>query len=287
MRYLRHLVVLIKLWNGIGSDVVSEFLSSLDGFLHQPLKPGDKSSARGMMGLKERWRLGQTCTTGNMWMKSKPWIWWGSMRCGHFIRGRTATIFSVKALQGSSAEPNDHREIKIKCHNWHFLPDVRILLEEKIHIQIKVAGCDAPSHATNHLKSQSCMDQMSDTWISWNVWSVWSRAWPCQKVKDPWSWPWSSQRPAATPPFQSASRSAPHLRGHQTETQYYLNIKEECCKVRIIKGLRLIDAVTWHETLKDWDMPAMYVAIHPNLNPWYPLSEDFISKYIFLGQEKI
>jgi hypothetical protein len=33
-----------------------------------------------------------------MWIKSSPWIWWGSNRCGHFIFGNTATIFSVKAL---------------------------------------------------------------------------------------------------------------------------------------------------------------------------------------------
>lgn len=39
-----------------------------------------------------------TCTTGNMWMKSSPWIWCGSKRCGHFIFGNTDTIFSVKAL---------------------------------------------------------------------------------------------------------------------------------------------------------------------------------------------
>lgn len=39
-----------------------------------------------------------TWTTGKMLIKSSPWIWWGSKRWGHFIRGKTATIFSVKAL---------------------------------------------------------------------------------------------------------------------------------------------------------------------------------------------
>lgn len=47
-------------------------------------------------------------------MKSKPWIWWGSIRCGHFILGKTATILSVRALQ---------KKIKFKsawlfCNRW-------------------------------------------------------------------------------------------------------------------------------------------------------------------------
>lgn len=35
---------------------------------------------------------------GNMFMKSKPWIWWGSIMYGHFIDGSTFTIFSVRDL---------------------------------------------------------------------------------------------------------------------------------------------------------------------------------------------
>lgn len=44
------------------------------------------------------WRI-PTCITGKIWIKSSPWIWWGSRRWGHFIFGRTETIFSVRALQ--------------------------------------------------------------------------------------------------------------------------------------------------------------------------------------------
>ncbi len=40
-----------------------------------------------------------TCITGKMWIKSSPWIWWGSRRWGHFIFGNTDTIFSVRALR--------------------------------------------------------------------------------------------------------------------------------------------------------------------------------------------
>lgn len=40
-----------------------------------------------------------TCTTGKIWMKSNPCIWCGSKRWGHFILGKTDTIFSVKALE--------------------------------------------------------------------------------------------------------------------------------------------------------------------------------------------
>lgn len=55
----------------------------------------DFQSSFGVLG----YACESTCTTGKMWMKSKPWIWWGSSLWGHFILGRTDTIFSVRALQ--------------------------------------------------------------------------------------------------------------------------------------------------------------------------------------------
>ena len=35
-----------------------------------------------------------TCTTGYMWMKSRPWIWWGSIGCGHFIWAKESLNFN-------------------------------------------------------------------------------------------------------------------------------------------------------------------------------------------------
>ena len=60
-----------------------------------------------------------TCITGKILMKSKPWIWWGSRRWGHFMRGRTATIFSVKALEKKSKSTpsirQDHSLMYVIC----------------------------------------------------------------------------------------------------------------------------------------------------------------------------
>ena len=108
---LWHGQVLVELWNGVCSHIVSHLFSGLDGFFHQPLNrhqnTDSKSASAGFdvtyvcnMNCCNHARLTTgTCTTGKMCIKSRPCIWWGSIWCGHFILGRTATIFSVRALK--------------------------------------------------------------------------------------------------------------------------------------------------------------------------------------------
>lgn len=52
-----------------------------------------------------------TWITGNMWIKSIPWIWWGSSWWGHCIFGRTETIFSDSALFGK------HNKQRVRTHS--------------------------------------------------------------------------------------------------------------------------------------------------------------------------
>jgi hypothetical protein len=43
---------------------------------------------------------------------------------------------------------------KAVVSDLHFLSDGRVLLKEKVNIDIKVAGLQAPGHTTNNLHTQ-------------------------------------------------------------------------------------------------------------------------------------
>ena len=97
---LRCCVVFFELWDGVSANIVTHLLPSLNCHLDQPLQPQTfEYPTTDFIKCMFDALLEKTWTTGKMWMKSNPWIWCGSIRCGHFIRGRTATIFSVSALK--------------------------------------------------------------------------------------------------------------------------------------------------------------------------------------------
>ena len=97
---LRCCVVFFELWDGVSANIVTHLLPSLNCHLDQPLQPQTfEYPTTDFIKCMFDALLEKTWTTGKMWIKSNPWIWCGSIRCGHFIRGRTATIFSVSALK--------------------------------------------------------------------------------------------------------------------------------------------------------------------------------------------
>ena len=82
-----------------------------------------------------------TCITGNIWIKSRPCIWCGSIRWGHFISGNTATIFSVRALQKK----------KLLCHCKDTFPHQVSINSCKTAIPKHIQIC--PSHSLVYIKS--------------------------------------------------------------------------------------------------------------------------------------
>lgn len=125
---------LLKLRYGIWPDVISHFFPGFYRTFYKPLR-ATKEKKHNVVGREKKiwicyiyqkdnekmnlsfnqqsyfskrtiliYQEACTCTTGKMWMKSNPCIWCGSKRWGHFILGKTDTIFSVKALDKGKYE---------------------------------------------------------------------------------------------------------------------------------------------------------------------------------------
>ena len=150
-------------------------------------------------------------TTGKMWIKSPPWIWWGSIAWGHFIRDRTSTMRSVSALRKECRRirPTEGKR------DWaclQFLTELSALLIENIDIHREIASLDTPGQSADDLEVRWMFgygrarerERESKEWLLYRTRiSLWS-------ARE------SSQRPITVPLSDHISPSVRDLRGHRT-----------------------------------------------------------------------